>query len=48
MSLKELKGLAPWQWDTQTNKHPVGQKSLDAFEHVGDDEIAAAQLLSHT
>lgn len=34
MSLKELKGLAPWQWDAQTKKHAIGPKGLQDFEEV--------------
>lgn len=34
MSLKELKNLAPWQWDSQTSKHPIGPGSLRDFEQV--------------
>jgi len=34
MSLKELKGLAPWQWDSQTKKHAIGPKGLQDFTEV--------------
>lgn len=32
--LKELKGLAPWQWDSRVTKHPPGAKALSDFEKV--------------
>jgi hypothetical protein len=34
MSLKELKSLAPWQWDARVMKHPPGAASLRDFEEV--------------
>eukprot|EP00775_Hariotina_reticulata_P008659 gene8659-8840_t len=34
MSLKELKGLAPWQWDSQTKKHAIGPKGLQDFTEI--------------
>eukprot|EP00798_Chlamydomonas_sp_ICE-L_P018543 gene18543-25050_t len=32
--LKELKSLAPWQWDSQVESHPPGAASLRDFERI--------------
>jgi hypothetical protein len=36
MSLKELKRLAPWQWESKiaTKKHKIGPKGLEEWEQV--------------
>lgn len=36
MSLKELKRLAPWQWESKiaTKKHKIGPKGLQEWEQV--------------
>ncbi|GFR42955.1 hypothetical protein Agub_g3846 [Astrephomene gubernaculifera] len=34
MSLKELKSLAPWNWDAQATKHPPGKAALQDFEKL--------------
>ncbi|GLC54463.1 hypothetical protein PLESTB_000866400 [Pleodorina starrii] len=35
MSLKELKSLAPWNWDPQATKHPPKKAALQDFEKDG-------------
>lgn len=37
MSLKELKRLAPWGWESKiaTKKHKIGPKGLEEWEQVG-------------
>jgi hypothetical protein len=34
MSLKELRTLAPFFWDSKASKHPVGAKGRRDFEEV--------------
>lgn len=33
-ALKELRSLAPWNWDSRVAKHPPGEKALRDFEKV--------------
>lgn len=39
--LKELKSLAPWQWDARVGKHPAGPATLRDFEKVGALHVLA-------
>lgn len=45
-ALKELKSLAPWNWDSRVAKHPPGEKALRDFEKVRYDP--AYPMVDHT
>ncbi|KXZ52741.1 hypothetical protein GPECTOR_8g133 [Gonium pectorale] len=50
MSLKELKNLAPWNWDARASVHPPGKASLQDFEKIEASwrQDAKGESVAHT
>ena len=47
--LKELKNLAPWQWDPRVTKHPPGAAALRDFQKVGRRSVwRCSNVCTHT